>query len=439
MKKKVIALLMTVMLCLSLAVPCFATSFSEEEVISRKRAYYPFIDESLSLLYNLRPLAKEAQIDRVFISSTGDYCTPDIIESKRSEASSQNYPVEICIHMNNYNSDGEWIFLNVLANDKLYEFGKFTAYADDISLDVTTAYQSLLNITKGFGILNRTQKGDGFFVYSSKSGTRYLLDIDLNDYQACGYSVSEPTVVETEGETSASTEPQEEVQQQVEGQEQAKEEPAEQYTKDQELIISGKTDFGYFYTYKDSLNYKCFSLTKDGKRFYASVREDLYDYYKNAFQNHSLTLKGKYQFTAEDGSPVVSVSTLVEGTKETNLRSYLWTLNKGTAKNPNFKAYADLKGDGLILSASKDGQSITINSNPWGASKGSQAYQLDNALALIMIKELNSELGLPEWLYTEMTGTRAIDGRQKEVFDYVTVTWSYHPDSGINILYRKNN
>lgn len=153
MKKKVIALLMTVMLCLSLAVPCFATSFSEEEVISRKRAYYPFIDESLSLLYNLRPLAKEAQIDRVFISSTGDYCTPDIIESKRSEASSQNYPVEICIHMNNYNSDGEWIFLNVLANDKLYEFGKFTAYADDISLDVTTAYQSLLNITKGFGIL----------------------------------------------------------------------------------------------------------------------------------------------------------------------------------------------------------------------------------------------------------------------------------------------
>ena len=38
-----------------------------------------------------------------------------------------------------------------------------------------------------------------------------------------------------------------------------------------------------------------------------------------------------------------------------------------------------------------------------------------------------------------MMGTRALDGRQKEVFDYVTVIWSYHPDSGINILYRKNN
>lgn len=181
------------------------------------------------------------------------------------------------------------------------------------------------------------------------------------------------------------------------------------------------------------------SLTKNGERVYASVREDLYDYYKNAFQNHSLTLKGTYEFTAEDGSPVVSVSTLVEGTKETNLRSYLWTVNKGSVKNPNFKAYADLKGDGLVLSAAKDGQSITIDSNPWGAAKGSQAYKLDNDFALLMIKELNSELGLPDWLYTEMMGTRALDGRQKEVFDYVTVIWSYHPDSGINILYRKNN
>ena len=50
-------------------------------------------------------------------------------------------------------------------------------------------------------------------------------------------------------------------------------------------------------------------------------------------------------------------------------------MNKGSVKNPNFKAYADLKGDGLVLSAAKDGQSITIDSNPLGAAKGSQALQ----------------------------------------------------------------
>ncbi len=263
------------------------------------------------------------------------------------------------------------------------------------------------------------------YVYNSALSGRYYIALDIADYQnyistttASTSTAPTPTQVET-------SEP--------------KSEPVEKYTKNQELVISGKTDFNYFYTYKDGLKYKCFSLTKNGERFYASVREDLYDYYKNAFQNHLLTLKGNYKFTAEDGSPVVSVSTLVEGTKETNLRSYLWTVNKGSVKNPNFKAYADLKGDGLVLSAAEDGKSITIDSNPWGAAKGSQAYKLDNDFALLMIKELNSELGLPDWLYTEMMGTRALDGRQKEVFDYVTVIWSYHPDSGINILYRKNN
>lgn len=213
----------------------------------------------------------------------------------------------------------------------------------------------------------------------------------------------------------------------------------EQYTKGQEIIISGNTDFNYFYTYEDLSNYKCFSLTKNGQRFYASVREELYDYYKKAFEKHSLTLKGEYQFTAGDGAPVVRIYKLVEGTKETNLSDYLWNLNKGSSKNPNFKAYADLKGDCIILCASKDGSSITIDSNPFGASKKSLAYQLTTDTALVYIKQLNAALGLPDWLYDEMVSTRAIDGRQKETFDYVTVSWSYHPDSGINILYRKKS
>lgn len=432
MKKGLCILLSSVLLFVVLIPTAFAT-FSEDETLSRKRAYYPFINESLYRLYEARPQAQKAQIDKIFISSQGDYSTTDIIEAQRSNFAEGVYPVVAYIHLQDYSSDsewGEWVFANFLSNDKSYEFGKFrkSIFTDSISRDVTIPYSSFINIEKGLDAGLKEKLGEGIFLYESRSGDRYLLDVDLNDYQSCGYSILNPTISETTIDVTASAEePQEK-----------KEEPTEQYTKDQEIIISGETDFNYFYTYKDVLNYKCFSLTKDGKRFYAAVREDLYDYYKNAFQNHSLTLKGKYQFTANDGAPVVSVSTLVEGTKETNLRSYLWTLNKGSAKNPNFKAYADLKGDGLILSVAKDGQSITIDSNPWGAAKGSQAYKLNNDLALIMIKELNTELGLPDWLYTEMVSTRALDGRQKETFDYVTVSWSYHPDSGINILYRKN-
>lgn len=444
MKKKVSALLMTVILCLALAVPCFAASFSEEEVVSRKRVYYPLISEGIQKLGEIRPVVgasqmnvNNAQIEKIFVTENGDYYTAELVEAERPNYSETIVPVGVYI---NLLYEGEnWIFFYPLSDKGVYSFGKFdqSLYADVAAQNVTKPYASFLDVFSPDTTLPHKACGNGFVKYhGADRQIRYLLDIDVSDYQSSGYTMPSDLVMPVQEEKVA---PSAEITIPVTDTTPTKEEPTEQYTKDQELIISGKTDFGYFYTYKDSLNYKCFSLTKDGKRFYASVREDLYDYYKNAFQNHSLTLKGKYQFTAEDGSPVVAVSTLVEGTKETNLRSYLWTLNKGTAKNPNFKAYADLKGDGLILSASKDGQSITIDSNPWGASKGSQAYQLDNALALIMIKELNSELGLPEWLYSEMVGTRALDGRQKEVFDYVTVTWSYHPDSGINILYRKNN
>ena len=52
------------------------------------------------------------------------------------------------------------------------------------------------------------------------------------------------------------------------------------------------------------------------------------------------------------------------------------------------------------------------------------------------IEKLNKALGLPDWLYEEMLRTRALDGRQKEDFDNIAVTWSYHPDQGMEVIYR---
>lgn len=430
MKKKILALLLTVALCLSLAIPCFAASLSESEVLSRKRAYYPFINESIKKLYEIRPVTKNSKIDRIFANSNNDYPTSDIIESKRSDFSESTLPVSIFLQLT-YEGQ-EYIFINALSNDDdEYEIGQYShsLFADVYSRDVTKSYATLIDVASGSDTYLKEKIGDGIYIFNGASGDRYLLDIDLNDYQSCGYSISDPDCSKPIVDSSTSQTESHPI-----------ETPVEQYTKNQEIIISGKADFGYYYTYKDgSINYKCFSLTKNGQRFYAAVQEYLYDYYKSAFQNRSLTLKGEYQFTAGDGAPVVDVSNLVEGSKETNLRSYLWTLNKGSSKNPNFKAYADLKGDGLILSAANDGQSITINSNPWGASSKSLAYRDSLLFAQLMIKNLNTDLGLPDWLYTEIMETRAVDGRQKEIFDYVTVTWSFSVDSGLNIVYRKNN
>lgn len=438
MKKRLLAIMVSILAFSAFLLTAFAVeSLSSEDVIAQKRAWYPTIRTGEEKLHEeaISKLLGNIEVDHIVVTSYKYLKTEDEV---KAEATKNVFISTISIYFH------------------------FTATCQDNSLGYVFCYSPQINYTGLYrdsshdlavsnyndnisflsGNYNLTRLGDNYR-YSSAFGGAYYIGFDLADYQNYVSTSAASTSVETsepEPATSAPVETAEPAQVPVETPEpEPTPDPVEQYTKDQELIISGKTDFNYFYTYKDGLSYKCFSLTKDGKRFYASVHEDLYNYYKNAFQNHSLTLKGKYQFTAGDGSPVIKVSTLVEGTKETNLSNYLWTLNKGSSQNPNFKAYADLKGDGMILSAAKDGQSITIDSNPWGAAKGSPAYKIDSALALLLIKELNSELGLPDWLYTEMVNTRAVDGRQKEVFDYITVTWSYHPDSGINILYRKNN
>ena len=115
MKKKILALLLMVTLCLSLAVPCFAASLSESEVLSRKRAYYPFINESIKKLYEIRPETKNSKIDRIFANSNNDYPTSDIIESKRSDFSESTLPVSIFLQLT-YEGQ-EYIFINALSND----------------------------------------------------------------------------------------------------------------------------------------------------------------------------------------------------------------------------------------------------------------------------------------------------------------------------------
>lgn len=393
--KKLFALGLTVLIIAAIILTAFAVEpLSDEEVITRKRAWYPIIRTCEENLYKKGQGLQNINIDRIIIDSDKNLVSEsDVLAEATRNVFLQT--ITIYIHFSavkDGNSSG-YLFLCYPQHDS------FNLYNDSSSdLGVSNYKNTVSQLAGNVNPSVCTFLGNDYF-YSSVLGGYYSIGVDVVDYHNI-YS--------------------------------------EQYIKNKEVVISGKTDFNYFYTYEDGSSYKCFSLINNGQRVYASVPEELYNYYQSAFKNHSLTLKGKYQFTAGDGSPIIKVSTLVEGTKETNLRSYLWALNKGTSKNPNFKSYADLKGDGLILSAAQDGLSITIDSNPWGASQGSEAYKLSNDLALVYIQELNSYLELPDWLYTEMLKTRALDGRQKEAFDYVTVTWSYHPDSGINVLYRKN-
>lgn len=43
----------------------------------------------------------------------------------------------------------------------------------------------------------------------------------------------------------------------------------------------------------------------------------------------------------------------------------------------------------------------------------------------------------PDYIVSAIESTRALDGRQHDEFDGIEVSWSYHPDSGLDLLYHK--
>jgi hypothetical protein len=57
--------------------------------------------------------------------------------------------------------------------------------------------------------------------------------------------------------------------------------------------------------------------------------------------------------------------------------------------------------------------------------------------ALDAIQYANSELGFPGSVYSQMLKTTALMGRQSEENSKYKVSWTYHPDDGLEVTYTK--
>lgn len=49
----------------------------------------------------------------------------------------------------------------------------------------------------------------------------------------------------------------------------------------------------------------------------------------------------------------------------------------------------------------------------------------------------NQKLGVPDYITQAVLNTRAIDGRQSDEFDGISMSWSYHPDNGMDITFHQ--
>ena len=54
-----------------------------------------------------------------------------------------------------------------------------------------------------------------------------------------------------------------------------------------------------------------------------------------------------------------------------------------------------------------------------------------------LIEKANKYMGFTSALYKKMLNTRALDGTQKDENDWVSVSWTYHPDQGLEVIYSK--
>lgn len=105
---------------------------------------------------------------------------------------------------------------------------------------------------------------------------------------------------------------------------------------------------------------------------------------------------------------------------------------------PDFnKMYPELAGKTWCTIAS-DGSYMKIDTNPYDTDDDDQTY-FDYVLytkpADETIEQVNKDLGFSSALYEKMQHVTWSQGLQTESNDKYTVTYSYHPDKGLEVMY----
>lgn len=81
---------------------------------------------------------------------------------------------------------------------------------------------------------------------------------------------------------------------------------------------------------------------------------------------------------------------------------------------------------------SYDNTSLVIDTKP-----GDSYYRYESE-ATTAIAMCNNFLKLPSSVAEKMSSTRALDGMQSQNCGDFTVSWTYHPDNGLKVIYEVN-
>lgn len=106
------------------------------------------------------------------------------------------------------------------------------------------------------------------------------------------------------------------------------------------------------------------------------------------------------------------------------------------------EVYKAISGKSPYCQLARDESYLIIDTNPenvkenhWSELKDDRWKRKYEADGMEYIKKANEELGLPASILTKMGQTRALDGRQTETYEDIEVSWTYHPNQGLEVLY----
>lgn len=120
-----------------------------------------------------------------------------------------------------------------------------------------------------------------------------------------------------------------------------------------------------------------------------------------------------------EGSCVITVS--AGGEKD--------TLKVTVTAGPDFRAIYNQLGSPYYCTLASDGSYLAFDTNWLDIDDyfDSDAYE--------GIKKTVAILDLPDSLIAEMGQTRALDGRITKSYDNIEVSWTYHPDDGLEVMF----
>lgn len=100
------------------------------------------------------------------------------------------------------------------------------------------------------------------------------------------------------------------------------------------------------------------------------------------------------------------------------------------ASQINFRdAVKNITVGSTYYTIASDGSYLEFDTNPYDIDD----YYNENAWNSVL--KINEALGLPKSLEAEMSKTRALDGMITRTYEKITVSWTYHPDHGLEITY----